>query len=221
MESMDEGSREAERNAMVDRQIVARGVNDARVLAAMRAIPRHCFVPSKLHHHAYEDRPLRIGCGQTVSQPYMVAIMTELLDLAPEDRVLEIGTGSGYQTAILAALAKEVISIERHGALAESAADRLAELGCANVTVLCADGTLGYPDRAPYDAALVTAGSPDIPKPLKEQLAGGGVLVCPAGNRDVQTLIKITRHETGYHRSESIRCMFVPLVGQYGWPGSF
>lgn len=206
------------REEMVDRQIAARGIRDPRVLEAMRAVPRHCFLPLDLLGEAYADHPVRIGCGQTISQPYMVAIMTELLDLAPEDRVLEIGTGSGYQTAILARLAREVISIERHGALAEQAQCRLADMGYKNITVLVGDGSAGWPEDAPYDAILVTAGSPSLPASLKAQLADGGRLVCPIGGHDLQQLLKVVRRGDAYEEMKSISCIFVPLIGREGWP---
>ncbi|HNT89873.1 MAG TPA: protein-L-isoaspartate(D-aspartate) O-methyltransferase [Candidatus Hydrogenedentes bacterium] len=203
---------------MVETDIAKRGVHSPRVLEVMRETPRHLFVSPDQERHAYEDHPLQIGHGQTISQPYMVAVMTELLDLRPEDCVLEIGTGSGYQTAILASLAREVVSIERQPELAEDAADRLHGLGYTNVLVHCGDGTLGWPEGAPYDAILVTAGSPGVPHALKEQLAMGGRLVCPAGSRDVQQLVKIVRTETGFVETTGISCIFVPLIGQQGWP---
>jgi len=184
----------------------------------MRAVPRHFFVPPEFQKHAYEDHPVKIGCGQTISQPYMVAIMTELLELEASDRVLEIGTGSGYQTAILATLANEVVSVERHADLAEYAQARLAQAGYRNVEVVEGDGTQGYPQRAPYDAIIVTAGSPLVPDSLKKQLAIGGRLICPAGPRECQELIKLTRDETGFDEETSIRCVFVPLIGEEGWP---
>ncbi len=206
------------RQEMVDKQIAARGIRDPRVLEAMRTVPRHLFLSPDLWGEAYADHPVRIGCGQTISQPYMVAIMTELLALAPEDRVLEIGTGSGYQTAILARLAREVISIERHQALADRAQQRLAEMGYDNATVLAGDGSAGWPEGAPYDAILVTAGSPSLPASLKAQLAEGGRLVCPIGGRELQRLLKVVRQGNIYIESESISCIFVPLIGREGWP---
>ena len=193
-------------------------MTDPNVLAVMRHVPRHAFIPTQLRTQAYDDHPVQIGHGQTISQPYMVAIMTQNLELAPEDRVLEVGTGSGYQTVILAALAKEVVSIERNEALAETARERLEGLGCDNVTVLAGDGTLGYPEGAPYDAILVTAAGPDVPSSLKAQLAVGGRLVCPSGPRDCQQLITITRTDTGLKEDRGISCVFVPLIGDEGWP---
>lgn len=206
-----------ERKGMVEKQIAARGVKDTRVLDAMRRIPRHRFIPRESQAHAYEDHPVPIGYGQTISQPYMVAVMTEMLELEPGDRVLEIGTGSAYQAAVLAELAAEVISIERNEHLAECARDCLRQLGYANVTVIDGDGTLGYPPRAPYDAIIVTAAGPSVPQSLKGQLAVGGRLVCPVGARDIQTLVTISRAEAGFEEESGISCVFVPLVGAEGW----
>jgi len=209
-----------QRHAMVDEQVRARGVSDKRVLEAMSTVPRHCFVPEDLRRLAYEDHPIRIGCEQTISQPYIVGLMTELLELQSTDRVLEIGTGSGYQAAILSTLSAEVITIDRHPELVDSARERLGELGYMNITVVCGDGTLGYPESAPYDAIVVTAAAPEVPPPLIEQLAEGGRLVCPAGGRDIQGLMKLVRTASGIRREESIRCVFVPLLGEYGWPAN-
>lgn len=207
-----------ERDAMVQHQIARRGIRDRRVLEAMRTVPRHCFVPAAKRPQAYEDRPLEIGSGQTISQPYMVAKMTELLSLTPKSKVLEVGTGSGYQAAILAELAAEVISVERFEELAEIARERLAALEYLNVTVVVGDGTLGWPEQAPYDGIMVTAAAPVIPESLRAQLAIGGRLVCPVGNRDLQQLKVVVRDsEDRFTEQDSIRCMFVPLVGQDGW----
>lgn len=216
-----EESRGDERENMVAEQLAARGIGSTRVLAALRKVPRHVFVPEDLRGQAYEDHPLRIACGQTISQPYMVAAMTELLELTSESRVLEIGTGSGYQTAILAELAREVVSIERHRALADEARGRLEQMGYPNIAVLCGDGSLGYPESAPYDAILVTAASPAVPEALKQQLALGGRLICPVGNRDLQTLMKVVRTAQGFTAEEHTQCIFVPLVGIQGWSGEF
>lgn len=205
------------RQGMVSTQLKARGIADPRVLRAMAEIPRHLFVPKKLRSRAHDDSALGIGKGQTISQPYMVALMTELLELEPADRVLEVGTGSGYQTAILAALAQEVISIERQPALAEKARLILADLGFDNVTVLVADGTKGHVEGAPYDAIIVTAAGPRVPAPLGRQLGIGGRLVCPVGPRDVQELLRLVRTEEGLAKERSIRCSFVPLIGAEGW----
>lgn len=206
-----------ERNRMVDDQIAARGMGDARVLAAMRRVPRHLFIPAELRGYAYDDHPVQIGCGQTISQPYMVAAMTGLLRLKPGDRVLEVGTGSGYQAAILAEMAATVISIERHAQLAERARERLEQLGYANITVLVGDGTVGCPEEAPFDAILVTAGGPVTPAALKQQLAVGGRLVCPVGPRDMQQLVTVVRTEEGLDEEIGMSCVFVPLVGEEGW----
>lgn len=208
-----------EREAMVRHQIASRGIADRRLLAALRAVPRHCFVPPEIQRRAYEDRPLEIGSGQTISQPYMVAKMTELLELTPQSRVLEIGTGSGYQAAVLAELVAEIISVERFPELAETARERLDALEYGNVTVVVGDGTLGWLELAPYDGIIVTAAAPAIPQALQSQLALGGRLVCPVGSRDLQQLKIVTRDaEDHFTEHESIRCMFVPLVGREGWP---
>ncbi len=208
-----------EREAMVRHQIASRGIADRRLLAALRAVPRHCFVPPEIQRRAYEDRPLEIGSGQTISQPYMVAKMTELLELTPQSRVLEIGTGSGYQAAVLAELVAEIISVERFPELAETARERLDALEYGNVTVVVGDGTLGWLELAPYDGIIVTAAAPAIPQALQSQLALGGRLVCPVGSRDLQQLKIVARDaEDHFTEHESIRCMFVPLVGREGWP---
>lgn len=207
-----------EREAMVRHQIANRGITGQRLLAAMRAVPRHYFVPLSKQQRAYEDRPLEIGSGQTISQPYMVAKMTELLEVTPQSKVLEVGTGSGYQAAILAELAGEVISVERFENLADSARERLRALEYHNVTVVVGDGTLGWPEHAPYDAIVVTAAAPAIPPSLRSQLALGGRLVCPVGSRDLQQLKVVVREgDDRYIERDSIRCMFVPLVGRDGW----
>ena len=205
------------RDRMVDKQIRSRGVKAPRVLDAMRAVPRHCFVPEGLIDSAYEDHPLNIGSGQTISQPYIVALMTELLNLQPGDRVLEIGTGSGYQTAVLATLAGVVTSVERLEELADAARGRLAGLGYDNVQVHRSDGTLGFPEEAPYDAIVVTAAAPHVPEALTEQLADGGRLVCPVGPRMTQRLVRIVRRGSVLEQNEGIGCVFVPLVGENGW----
>lgn len=205
------------RDSMVRKQIRDRGVTNEGVLDVMRTVPRHMFVPENVRHHAYEDRPLQIGCRQTISQPYMVALMTDLVEPNPTDRVLEIGLGSGYQTAVLASLVEHVTSIERIPELAESAKCTLDGLGFDNVTVHVGDGTLGYPEDGPYDGIVVTAGSPRMPGQLKEQLAEGGRLVCPVGPRDTQRLIKLVRHGGQFDEQKSIACVFVPLVGEDGW----
>jgi len=206
-----------ERDRMVEEQIRARGVSDERVLSAMREVPRHLFVPSGARRHAYEDRPLPIGGGQTISQPYIVALMTALLRPRAEDRVLEIGGGSGYQAAILARLVSRVITVERLPAIATQARSHLRDLGITNVEVVEANGTRGYPACAPYDGIMVTAASPVVPAPLLDQLADGGRLVIPVGGRDVQELVRVTREGGDYHRESFGGVCFVPLIGEYGW----
>ena len=206
-----------ERHQMVERQIRGRGVSDTRVLSAMRDLPRHLFVPPGLRAAAYGDHPLPIGSGQTISQPYIVAVMTELLEVGPQDRVLEIGSGSGYQAAILGKLAGEVWSIERLPEIAVMARQNLAKVDAGNVHVVAANGTLGLPDRAPFDAIIITAGTPSIPQPLFDQLADGGRLVAPVGGRELQFLVVYTRQgDEIIHRSWGAVC-FVPLIGRHGW----
>lgn len=203
---------------MVDEQIAHRGIRSARLMAVLRTVPRHCFVPHHLADQAYDDRPLPIGLGQTISQPYMVACMTELLGLNPADRVLEIGTGSGYQTAVLSALCREVVTVERHGALQARARAVLSRLGHSNITYIHGDGSLGWASAAPYDAILVTAGSPQLPPALLAQLGDGGRLVCPVGERARQQLKRVIRQGSGFETSAFTDCVFVPLTGQDGWP---
>ena len=203
---------------MVETQIAARGINDPRVLDAMRATPRHLFVPEAARREAYDDRPLPIGEGQTISQPYMVAVMTESLRTDADDRALEIGTGSGYQTSILARLVREVVSIERHEELAARAGSLLDELGFVNVRLIVGDGTEGYRPGAPYDRILVTAGAPVVPAALKDQLADGGRLVIPVGPAGFQQLLIIDRAGADFHERRGDACTFVPLIGRFGWP---
>jgi protein-L-isoaspartate(D-aspartate) O-methyltransferase len=209
----------AERERMVERQIAARGVNDARVLDAMRQVPREAFVASGLEEFAYEDSPLPIAGGQTISQPYIVAVMTEAAEVKSGDRVLEIGTGSGYAAAVLSRIAAEVYTVERHGALAETAKRRFARLGYRNIEVRHGDGTLGWPEAAPFDAIIVTAGGPEIPESLRRQLKIGGRLVIPIGSlSDEQRLMKVVRDgEHAFHEDDLGPVRFVPLIGEHGW----
>src|SRR6266851_6148806 len=206
------------RSTMVAQQLVARGLRDPRVLGAMERVPREMFVPPHERVRAYADQALPIGEGQTISQPFMVALMSESLNLAGKERVLEIGTGSGYQAAILAELAREVISIERISALASAAEERLAALGYRNVEIRVADGTIGHVSGAPYDAILVTAGAPRVPEALKAQLANGGRIVIPVGPQGHQQLLIVRRDGETFTQSQEGACVFVPLVGEQGWP---
>jgi protein-L-isoaspartate(D-aspartate) O-methyltransferase len=206
---------------MVDRHIRARGVRDPRVLTAMATIPREAFLPPELAEFAYEDRPLPIEAGQTISQPYIVALMTEALRLAPNEDVLEIGTGSGYAAAVLSLVARRVFTLERHAELADLARDRLATLGHDNVEVRCADGTLGWSEHAPYGAIIVAAGGPDAPPTLLDQLAIGGRLVMPVGSSRAQELVRVTRiSRIEYRREDLGSVQFVPLIGEHGWDES-
>jgi protein-L-isoaspartate(D-aspartate) O-methyltransferase len=205
------------RESMVNDQLASRGIYDKLVLDAMKNVPRHKFVPKDLEASAYEDCALPIGEGQTISQPYMVAIMTEKLGLSGGERVLEVGTGSGYQSAVLAEIAKEVYSIELVPSLAERSKKLLEGLGYKNITVSSGDGTLGLPEKSPFDGIIVTAGAPSIPKPLTDQLTDGGRLVIPVGEEFAQTLLIVTKRGNKLDIEESIGCVFVPLVGKYGW----
>ena len=205
---------------MVDFQIRSRGVADIRVLKAMEKIPRHLFIDEGLIDQAYNDNPLPIGERQTISQPYMVAVMTEALELQGSEKVLELGTGSGYQTAILAELAERVFSIERISLLASKARKVLESLGYFNVVIRVGDGTYGWSEEAPFDGIIVSAGSPDIPRPLVEQLAVGGRLVIPVGGRYSQTLYRVTRLSENVEdvKKEDLGgCRFVNLIGEHGW----
>jgi protein-L-isoaspartate(D-aspartate) O-methyltransferase len=202
---------------MVRDQIERRGLKDKRVLAAMRAVPRHHFLFQGEQTSAYDDTPLPIGCRQTISQPYIVAFMTAALKLKGAEKILEIGTGSGYQTAILACLAQTVFSIERIPELAERARKNLGALNITNADVAVGDGTLGCPDRSPFDAILVTAGAPSVPQPLLDQLAPGGRLLAPVGGRNIQELELWTRTSNGYSERRLISVVFVPLIGTHGW----
>lgn len=206
-----------ERWLMVERQIASRGIRDKRILAAMREIPRHLFIPPLYDRLAYTDNPVPIGSGQTISQPYIVALMSELLHPSPDDNILEIGSGSGYQAAILSRLAREVTSVERIPEMAGFARNNLKSVGITNVLVVEGDGTLGFPARAPYDGIILTAATPDVPRPLITQLADTGTIVAPVGGRDLQDLVAI--HRAGQSEKRVIHggVRFVPLIGQYGW----
>jgi protein-L-isoaspartate(D-aspartate) O-methyltransferase len=207
----------AQRREMVDQQIRTRGVSDERVLKAMAKVPREQFIPDPLRIRAYDDHPLPIADGQTISQPYIVALMTELAELTGNEKVLEIGTGSGYQAAILAELAERVFSIERNKKLAWAAEKVLPELGYHNVLIRVADGTHGWLEEAPYDAIIVTAGAPEIPQALVDQLADGGRLIIPVGDEATQTLYRV-RYRYGRTKTEQHgSCRFVKLIGRYGW----
>ncbi len=209
---------EAARNQMVELQLRARGIHDPHVLAAMQAIPRHLFVDAALQPRAYDDEPLPIDAAQTISQPYMVALMSQVLELAGWERVLEVGTGSGYQTAVLAELVDKVFSIERIDLLAEGARNRLARLGYADrVRVRSGNGGDGWPDAAPFDAIVVTAAVQQVPRPLLQQLADGGCLVLPLGEAELQGLARIRKDGGGLQVDYFGECRFVKLIGEYGW----
>jgi protein-L-isoaspartate(D-aspartate) O-methyltransferase len=205
------------RDLMVDTQLVARGIRDERVLSAMRKVPRHLFVSEEVRYRAYDDMALPTGHGQTISQPYMVAIMTELLELRGGERVLEVGTGSGYQAAILAELAGEVYTMERLKALSDRAEEILASLGYRNIQFMAGDGTLGWPEEAPFDRILVTAGAPRMPETLREQLVEGGIIVIPVGDYLSQRLVKGRKDRGKMDEQYHTPCVFVPLMGEYGW----
>jgi protein-L-isoaspartate(D-aspartate) O-methyltransferase len=204
------------RRRMVEQQLRARGIHDRHVLRIMEAIPRHLFVDDTLVARAYSDHALPIGEDQTISQPYMVALMTQALDLTGE-KVLEIGTGTGYQTAILAELADRVFTIERIPSIAAAAKERLDSMGYTNIVSRCADGTLGWREMGPFDRVLVTAGAPKIPGFLEEQLVPGGIAVVPVGVRENQSLVKLTRTPEGLTQRILCGCTFVPLIGREGW----
>ncbi len=216
----DDDASRARREAMVLEQLARRGIHDERVLSAMSKVPRHLFVPSSLRDVAYDDRPLAIGHKQTISQPYMVALMAEAMELTGTERVLDVGTGSGYHAAVLGRLAKEVWSIEIISELAESARSRLAELGYEGVHVIAGDGSLGLPERAPFDAVVVAAGSPEVPEPLLAQLEPDGRLVLPVGKLGTQVLERIRRTPEGPEMDLLVPCAFVPLMGEAGWRAS-
>lgn len=209
--------RSDERRRMVQQQIAGRGIRDPRVIAAMLDIPRHQFIPAPYDRDAYEDTPLPIGNNQTISQPYIVALMTGLLHPKATDTVLEIGAGSGYQAAILSVLTKKVIAVERIDAVAALAKANLTAVHADNVTVILSDGTLGYAAGAPYNGIVVTAATPEIPAPLKAQLAEGGRLVIPVGDRSFQELAVLERHGNRFTKEQHGEVRFVPLIGEHGW----
>ena len=207
-----------QRERMVE-LLASRGIQDPRVLGAMRKVQRHLFVKEHLRSRAYGDHPLPIGGGQTISQPWVVARMTELLEVGPHHSVLEIGTGSGYQTAVLAQLARRVYSLERVPELAHQAIQRMRELGIANVKIQVFDGTVGWSEVAPFDRILVTAGAPKVPEPLLDQLAPGGLLLVPEGTLALQRLVLYKKSAKGVRRKEWEDVAFVPLLGRHGWKG--
>ena len=206
------------RRRMVEHQLRARGIHDPHVLRIMGAIPRHLFVDDALMARAYSDHALPIGEDQTISQPYMVALMTQALELKGDEKILEVGTGSGYQTAILAELADRVFTVERIPAIAAAARERLTSMGYSNIVFRCADGSLGWREMAPYDCILITAGAPRIPLFLEEQLKIGGIAVVPVGVSENQSLVKLTRTPEGMTQRILCGCTFVPLIGREGWP---
>lgn len=205
------------RDRMVETQIISRGIKDSRVLEALRKVPRHLFVEEALKEQAYSDYPLPIGEKQTISQPYIVALMTETLQLKGDEKILEIGTGSGYQAAVLAELAGRVFSIERFPGLAFRANQILQKLGYRNVIIRVADGSLGWPDEAPFDGIMATAGTPKVPQPLVDQLGMGGRLILPVGDRLSQELVLVERAPEGVRKTHLGGVRFVDLVGKWGW----
>lgn len=206
-----------EQRANLVAQLRKRGISDERVLNAMAVVPREVFVPESLQSDAYRDNALPVAEGQTISQPFIVGLMTELLSLEGDERVLEVGTGTGYQTAILALLCRHVVSVERLASLSHEAAERLNQLGCNNVELHTGDGTLGWKPSAPYDRILVTAGAPQVPSPLYLQLRTGGVMVIPIGDEEAQNLEVIEKREGGPHVIDAGGCRFVKLIGDAGW----
>lgn len=209
----------AEREKMVRQQIAGRAIEGARLLDAFRAVPREAFVPDEMREFAYEDGPLPIEAGQTISQPYIVALMIEAAGVAPGDRVLEIGAGSGYAAAVMSRLAREVVAVERHGELVKLARERMERLGYCNVRILEGDGTAGLPDEARFEAILCSASGSHVPDPLRRQLSIGGLLVMPLGGPEaVQTLVRVARRgEEDFEQEELVPVRFVPLIGAHGW----
>jgi len=205
------------RARMVDEQIAAKGIRDGRVLEAFRRVPRHLFVPEDIRDLAYEDRPHSIGRGQTISQPYMVACMSEALELGGGEKVLEIGTGSGYQTSILLELGARVFSVERIPELSEFARANLERVGCPGACLRVGDGTLGWPEEAPFDRVIVTAGAPSLPLPLLDQLREGGAMVIPVGDEAEQQLYLVRRENGEIRKTRICACIFVKLLGEEGW----
>jgi protein-L-isoaspartate(D-aspartate) O-methyltransferase len=210
---------EKQRKRMVDEQLIPRGISDPAVLEAFKKVPRHHFVPAPYTVASYADNPLPVGCGQTISQPYIVAVMTEYLKLSGNEKVLEIGTGSGYQAAILAEICSKVYTIEKEEKLLERAKKVLSEEGYDNIVFRCGDGTEGWKEEAPFDGIIVTAAAPDVPEPLKEQLADGGRLVIPVGTLYSQMLVALEKKGEEYTQENICGCIFVPLIGKYGWQG--
>lgn len=219
MFELDAETARQRRLAMVEEQIRRRGITDSRVLEVMVEIPRERFLPPDCAEIAYDDRAACIGCDQTISQPYMVALMTASLRLEPWHRVLEVGTGSGYQTAILSRLAADVYTVERIPALLDGARERLDGLGCKNVHYLLGDGSLGWPQEAPFDRIIVTAGAPALPPALHEQTAEGGRIVIPIGGEAHQTLVTVDKLHQRTVETPGVACRFVQLIGRQGWPG--
>jgi len=218
MASNIEKTFEERRRSMLEKQLRGRGIVDPLVLAALGEVPRHHFVPESIREQAYEDRALPIGNDQTISQPYMVAVMTEQLALRETDRVLEVGTGSGYQAAVLSRICREVFTVERIESLYLKSRELFRQMGYRNIRAFLSDGSTGLPSEAPFDAILVTAGAPAVPQPLLDQLGEGGRLVAPVGPRSGQTLVRIIRQEGRFVRFSSTPCVFVPLLGAFGFP---
>lgn len=206
----------AQRRALIGK-MQERGIRDLEILRAFDLVPRHLFVPQAVAHRAYEDAPVPIGFGQTASQPSLQALYMQLLEIGPDDRVLEIGTGSGFQTAVLAHLADRVYSVERIRELSIRAREVLDALRISNVALMVGDGTIGWSRYGPYDAVLVSAGGPEIPQPLLEQLAEGGRMLVPVGTREAQRLVLVRRHGARFEQEEVLDCTFVPLLGRFGW----